>query len=123
MRSYIKLYGPPIMKTIQALRKIALEMPQVSIMDAEIRYRRPDFEQLFSSNPTDRSDVELFNPPVEVVTKRKSSIISKSDEELGEYDFFFEWAEKPTAEECNLLIGKIDEAIAPLGCRYTITTK
>jgi len=58
-----------------------------------------------------------------VPQERCSNIISKSSEELGGYDFFFEWFRNPSAEECNKLIEKIDEKLAPLGCKYTITTK
>ena len=60
--------------------------------------------------------------PVEIKTERCDTIISKSGEKLGEYDFFFEWLEKPYTEQLNDLIEKIDEALAPLGSSYTITT-
>jgi len=50
-------------------------------------------------------------------------LISKSGERLGEYDFFYEWFTEPKLDQLNGLIEKIDEALTPLGCRYTITTK
>jgi len=55
--------------------------------------------------------------------ERCNTIISKSAEMLGENDFFFEWFSKPTMDQLNDLIKKIDEALTPLGCRYMITTK
>ncbi len=55
--------------------------------------------------------------------ERCGKIISKSGEMLGDYDFFFEWFKNPSQAEINQLIEKIDEALSPLGCSYTITTK
>ena len=42
---------------------------------------------------------------------------------MGDYDFIFEWPKKPTTDELNMLIEKIDTELAPLGCKYSITTK
>jgi hypothetical protein len=58
-----------------------------------------------------------------LTTERCSNIISKSGETLGEYDFYFEWFTNPSMEQINDIVEKIDEALAPLGCKYTITTK
>ena len=59
----------------------------------------------------------------EVPLKRCGKIISKSGEKVGEYDFYFEWFKDPNQEELHNLIEKIDNALDPLGCKYTITTK
>ncbi len=61
--------------------------------------------------------------PTTITRERCDTIISRSGESLGEYDFYFEWFTEPNMEQLNDLIGKIDEALGPLGCRYTITTK
>ena len=37
MISYIKIYGPPLLKAIKALEKIAVDMPEVCIMDNQIK--------------------------------------------------------------------------------------
>jgi hypothetical protein len=55
--------------------------------------------------------------------ERCDTIISKSGETLGEYDFFYEWLQKPTVAMVEDLISKIDEALAEVGVRYTLTTK
>ncbi len=60
---------------------------------------------------------------VVVPVERCQSIISSSGDLLGEYDFFYEWLEGPSAEQLNLLIESIDGSFESLGCRYTITTK
>lgn len=60
---------------------------------------------------------------VVIPVKRCQKIISKHGIKLGEYDFFFEWHKKPETSQIKDLIGKIDEALKPLSCLYTITTK
>ena len=116
MKSYIKIYGPPMKEALKALEKIAVSMPEVCIMDTAIRYSTP--------KPWDTDDFQMgYLQTEEIPKERCNTIISKSAEELGEYDFFFEWFKNPNFEELNMLIGKIDEALAPLGCKYTITTR
>lgn len=136
MINFIKIYGPPILKAIRALEKIAVDMPDVCIMDTVISRDIPSYlardigaTQLRSSGQTrDAMTASLasgyFNSSgISITTERCNNIISSSGESLGEYDFFFEWLEKPTPEHMNELVERIDEALAPLGCLYTITTK
>ena len=116
MKSYIKIFGPPILKSIRTLEKIAVETPEVCIMDTLIlkdvpRSLASDIGGYFSS------------AGVIIPVERCKNIISDSRESLGEYDFFFEWFEPPSVEQFNGLIEKIDEALTPLKCYYTITTK
>ena len=116
LKSYIKIFGPPLLGSIRALERIAVDMPEVCIMDSILirdvpRHLAKDIGGYFS------------DAGIRIPTERCESIISKSGESLGEYDFFFEWSKKPDAEQLNDLIVKIDEALAPLGSRYTITTK
>ncbi|MBA7607615.1 hypothetical protein ES703_14774 [subsurface metagenome] len=117
MRSFIKIYGPPVLETIKTLEKIAVDMPEVSIMDTLILNSVPKFME------ADYTMNYFSAIPAEIEYKRCSNIISKSGEMLGEYDFFFEWFTEPSMEQLNSLIKKIDEALAALGCKYSITTK
>ena len=115
--SYIKIYGPPVYDAIKELEKIAVDMPEVCIMDT-----------LIDSTPSSYSDSAhvrgyFLAIPMEVTVERCDKIISKSGEKLGDYDFFFEWFKKPIMEQINTLIKKIDKTLKPLGCSYTITTK
>jgi hypothetical protein len=119
--SYIKIYGPPVLKAIRELEKIAVDFPEVCIMNTVIAstesdpmmYTDPEFSQGYFS---------AFYPG-EIEVERCSDIISNSGQKLGEYDFFFEWFTDPTMDQINQLMEKIDEALTPLGCNYTITTK
>ena len=118
MKSYIKIYGPPVLKAIKALQKIAIDMPEVSIWDTTIEAMPGAIDYDF--------EVAYFTG-VNVVSglpeKRCGKIISKSGEKVGEYDFYFEWFKDPDQKELHNLIEKIDDALGTLGCKYTITTK
>jgi hypothetical protein len=117
MRSFIKIYGPPWIEALKALQKAAVDMPEVCIMDTIIAGGMPDFREVGYA-------AEYFSSlPAEITMERCNNIISESGELLGEYDFFFEWFTGPSMDQLNELIEKMDEILAPLGCRYTITTK
>ena len=114
MKSYIKIYGPPVRPAIKALEKIAIEMPEVCIMNTDLSIS-PPMEGELLMNYFGGSDV--------ISPQRCGKIISKSRESLGEYDFFFEWFKKPTMDQLHMLTASIDEALSDVGVRYTITTK
>jgi hypothetical protein len=129
MRTFIKIYGPPFTKVIEELEKIAIDIPQVCIMDEAISYDIPaSIAKDVGGTVIESYDAVVHNyfmkrTRVRVPVERCSKIISESGELLGEFDFFFEWFKDPTHEELKELIQKIDKALKPLGCMYTITTK
>lgn len=114
MKSYIKIYGPPIVKAVKALEKVAIDMPEVCIMNTE-----------FALGPPIRGEplMNYFGGLGVISEERCGTIISKSGESLGEYDFFFEWFKKPTMSELHSLMEKIDDALTETEVKYTITTK
>jgi hypothetical protein len=130
--SYIKIYGPPINQAIIELEKIAIDMPEVCIMDYTIMKEIPQSSaKAFGGRKVEKIDPVpgiyrsyfMQRTGVEVPIERCHSIISEYGEKLGDYDFFFEWAEYPYKTRINELIERIDEALKPLGCLYTITNK
>jgi hypothetical protein len=129
MRSYIKIYGPPVLEAIKKLEKLAIDMPEVCIMDYVIAQdiSQGVAQELDVSKVTaDGGSVPGFfmqRTGVVLPVERCHSIFSKHGQKLGEYDFFFEWFKEPEGCQLNDLISKIDEALKPLGCMYTITTK
>ena len=131
MKSIIKLYGPPIYKAIKALERIAVDMPEVCIMDTIIEQYYPEASALgYGSSSSDghpQSGSEwtqnYFSPLASITVERCDTIISKSGETLGDYDFYFEWFTKPSMNQIYDLIQKIDDTLSPLGVKYTITTK
>jgi hypothetical protein len=129
VRSYIKIFGPPILEALKELEKLAVDMPEVCIMDYVIqRDLSPKMAEEVGGSTVETYNVSIpgfFEQRIGVVVpvKRCHSIISKHGQKLGEYDFFFEWYEDPDAGQLNELIRRIDAALEPLGCLYTITTK
>jgi len=127
MISYIKLYGPPVYDAIKALEKIAIDMPEVCIMDTVIAASIPmavgTDDRMGGTSLIPGGVYNYFLELDEITRERCDKIINKSGEELGEYDFFFKWFTKPNMEQMNTLIQKIDKALAPTGVRYSITTK
>ncbi len=129
MRSYIKIYGPPILEAIKELEKLAVDMPEVCIMDHVIQKDlSPRMAEDVGGSTVGMRGVSIpgffmQRTGVVVPVKRCHSIISKHGQKLGEYDFFFEWHEEPETSQLNELIRRIDDALKPLGCLYTITTK
>ena len=118
--SFIKIYGPPVYDAIKELEKIAVTMPEVCIMNTLLDYS-PNIGRSFGDSEFTSNYFEAI--PVEIEVERCNTIISRSGQKLGEYDFFFEWFTKPTFDQINQLLKKIDETLKPLGCKYTITTK
>ncbi len=127
MISYIKLYGPPVYDAIKVLEKIAIDMPEVCIMDTVIAASIPMAiganDRMGGTSLIPGGVYNYFLELDEITRERCDKIINKSGEELGEYDFFFKWFKKPNMEQMNSLIQKIDKALAPTGVRYSITSK
>ena len=129
MKSYVKIYGPPLLKALKALEKVAIGLPEVCIMDTTIQAAIgiPSAVPSIGGGDIlmDSMDgvMNYFSGVGEISEERCDTIISKSGESLGEFDFFFEWFEKPTMQQVEDLIGRIDKALTPLGVKYTLTTR
>lgn len=125
MISYVKIIGPPLYEAIKTLESVAVDMPEVCIMNTAIL--QSDFTwgagMQMSEAARTWSSSYFSDLPREITRERCSTIISKSGEKLGEYDFFFEWFREPSMDEIKMLMKAIDEALAPLGCRYMLTSK
>jgi hypothetical protein len=129
MISYVKIYGPPLLAALKALEKVAIDTPEVCIMDTTIQAavgapKIPGASFGAGDISFDTAEgVMAFFGVDSISEERCDTLISKSGESLGEYDFFFEWFIKPTVAQIEDLIEKIDEVLAPLGVKYTLTTK
>jgi hypothetical protein len=89
MISYIKLYGPPVLKALKILEKIAIDMPEVCIMNLSINASFSLSGQHPDININTETVSEYFSGVGEIPSERCNTIISKSGEKLGEYDFYF----------------------------------
>jgi len=133
MRSYIKIYGPPVLEAIKALEKIAIPMEEVCIMDTIWESGGADIAtDMGAPIGMEGASAGGFSGVVEqyfvqnfgsISKARCENIISKSGQSVGEFDFYYEWFGEPSQSQLMELIEKIDEVLMPLGCRYTITSK
>ena len=129
MKSYVKIYGPPLGAAINKLRKVAIETPEVCIMDTGIAAAMdiPASSSVGMSGGATLDSMEgiqtFFGGAGSISEERCGTIISKSKGSLGKYDFVYEWFQKPTVSQVEDLITKIDEALTEVGVRYTLTTK
>ena len=121
-KSYIKVYGPPILKAVRALEKVAVEFSKTTtIRHYDILTPTPDY--VIDAERYMSGYAQYLLPEIQMPVEEKVKLISGSSDTLGEYDFFFEWGKEPTKQEVLELISKIDEALSDCGCRYTIVTK
>jgi len=118
-KSYIKICGPPLLKGIKALQKIAVEMSETVTM----RFYDVTLPSLPLGAMTETEVGRLLPFGPDLPPEKRVRLISRSAETLGDYDFFFEWGVEPTVDQVNELIEKIDKALADCRCMYTITTK
>ena len=120
-RSYVKIYGPPLVKAIEALEAVAVDVSKATELKfshkcvpypARMQSSTSDWDQYLKN--MQRLYVDCYEPV---------RLISDSHQLLGEYDFFFEWTEEPSIAQIEGLLKKIDDALEGLGCNYTLTTK
>ena len=137
MRTFIKVFGPPVLKAIRALELIAGSMPEVQIKDTIIVQGLPPTMSrdvgVSQTQRAGRGSLGLYpgggvrrlptSHDVAIPVERTRSIVSNAGESIGDYDFFFEWVQEPTMEQVFDLLERIDVALTPLGCWYRITTK
>lgn len=128
-RSYIKIYGPPILKSLRSLEKVAAEFSKKTTMRyySALVPPTPLFGTLTRGSDLSQETILSYTQGVLTETQMsaedKMKLISKSGDLLGDYDFFFEWGKEPTKQDVQELIAKIDETLADCGCRYSIVTK
>ena len=119
--SYVKIYGPPMLKAIKALEAVAVDLSKVT--EVKFNHKCLPYPTRNQSNTRDFEQYIKNMQKIYVDCYEPIKLISDSHQMLGEYDFLFEWAEKPTMAKIEDLVEKIDEALKDLGCHYTLMTK
>jgi hypothetical protein len=110
VRSYIKIYGTPILKALSDLEQIAMEMREKMMVNY--------FSSIIASYQSTK-----FASAVDLREQDDRQLVHYGAIALGDYDFFFEWESAPSTEQVTELIERLDAILADCGCRYTITTK
>ncbi len=120
-RSYVKVYGPPVLKAIKALEAVAVEMSKST--KVKFSHKCLPYPNRYQGNTRDWNQYLKNMQNMYVDCYEPVKLISESQQLLGEYDFFYEWTEEPKMAQVQDLLQKIDDALEGLGCNYTLTTK
>ena len=142
MKTYVKIYGPPVLEAIRALESIAVGIPEVCIMNTIISTDLPSsIKKDIGLNIASVGNVRITDPVIAnwandyfnsvgiaIKSERCRTIISESgitesSTSLGDFDFYFEWYKKPNMHRLENLIKSIDAAFKDLGCMYKLETR
>ncbi len=121
VKSYVRVYGPPLMKALKTLEGVAVEMAKKT--EVKFSHKCVPYPTRMQS---DRNDWNSYLKNMRNTYKdcyEPEKLISDASMTLGDYDFVFEWTSKPNLSKIEGLIEKIDEALADVGVMYTMTTE
>ena len=118
MRTYVKIEGNDVEPIIQKLARLAVNLPEICVYDMNIE----DMSWLYPySNETRESMGYYFGLDVTDIGKHCDRIISKTGQDLGDANIYFEWATTPTNDQLERLKTMIDNILKPYGNKYVIT--
>lgn len=135
MKTYIKLEAKDKKPALKALRKLAIDMPKVCVMDTGLA-ESLGIDTAQGSGPGgipgaggggSLGSIEMvmnyFGGPSSITKERCETIVSSSETDLGEYDFVYEWMDKPEKAQLDTLAVDIAKALKPTGAKHTIHNK
>jgi len=121
MRTYIEIVGENPEPAIKALENIAVETPQVCVMDTVIDQVSlvPDF----STGTYEQWVRDYFGLKEDVDAERCANIVSRSGADLGTANLYFEWLTPPDRYQLKKLKDRIDSTMKTLGYKYKVTDR
>lgn len=120
-KSYVRIYGPPLLKAIRVLEGVAVEMSNKT--EIKFSHKCVPYPTRMQS---DRNDWNAYLKNMQKTYKdcyEPEKILSDASMTLGDYDFVFEWTSKPSIVQVEDLIAKVDAALSNVGVLYTLTTE
>jgi hypothetical protein len=120
-KSYIRIYGPPLLKSIRILEGVAVEISNKT--EIKFSHKCVPYPTRMQS---DRNDWNAYLKNMQNTYRdcyEPEKIISDASMTLGDYDFVFEWTSKPSIVQVEDLIANVDAALSDVGVLYTITTE
>jgi hypothetical protein len=121
VKSYVRIYGPPLLKAIRTLEGVAVDMSKET--EVKFSHKCVPYPTRMQS---DKNDWNSYLQNMQKTYKdcyEPEKIISDASMTLGDYDFVFEWTSKPSIKQIENLITKVDAALAKVGVLYTLTTE
>jgi len=120
-KTYVRIYGPPLMKALKALEGVAVEMSKAT--EVKFSHKCVPYPTRLQSDKRDWNNYLKNLSQTYTDCYEPQKIISDASMTLGDSDFVFEWSDKPTMKKVQDLIEKIDDALAGVGVHYTLTTE
>ena len=121
VKSYIRIYGPPLLKAIKVLEGVAVDMSNKT--EVKFSHKCVPYPTRLQSDKNDWN--AYLNNMKKTYTDcyEPEKIISDASMTLGDYDFVFDWTSKPSIAKIEDLIAVVDTALAEVGVLYTMTTE
>ena len=119
--SYVRIYGPPLLKAIRALEGVAVEMSNKT--EVKFSHKCVPYPTRLQADRTDWNTYLQNLQKTYTDCYEPEKIISDASMTLGDYDFVFEWASKPSITQIEDLIEKVDKELGKVGVLYTLTTE
>ena len=120
-KTYVRIFGPPLLKAIKDLEELAVDMSKTT--EVKFSHKCVPYPTRLQSDRRDWDSYLKNMRKMYVDCYEPQKIISDASMTLGEYDFMFEWTEKPSMKKILGLIEKIDGALGELGVHYSLTTE
>lgn len=120
-KSYVRVYGPPLLKAIRVLEGVAVELSNKT--EIKFSHKCVPYPTRMQS---DKNDWNAYLRNMQKTYRdcyEPEKIISDASMTLGDYDFVFEWTSKPSIVQVEDLITRVDKALSNVGVLYTLTTE
>lgn len=118
MKTYVKIEGKDFEPAIKKLEQLAVESPQICVMDMLMDQEMPGPDT--SITQINEEWTRTYFGLTEAVDKEECSKIVAKSRELGDSSLFFEWLQEPNKKMLAELKEKIDKTLKPLGVKYTV---
>lgn len=120
-KTYVRIYGPPLLKAIKALEGVAVEMSKAT--EVKFSHKCVPYPTRTQTDKRDWNNYLKNLSQTYTDCYEPHKIISDASMTLGDYDFVFEWSDKPSMKKVQDLIEKVDKSLTGLGVHYTMTTE
>ena len=121
VKSYIRIYGPPLLKAIKVLEGVAVDMSNKT--EVKFSHKCVPYPTRLQSDKNDWNAYLKNMQKTYTDCYEPEKIISDASMTLGDYDFVFDWTSKPSIAKIEDLIAVVDTALAEVGVLYTMTTE
>jgi hypothetical protein len=121
VKSYIRIYGPPLLKAIKVLEGVAVDMSNKT--EVKFSHKCVPYPTRLQSDKNDWNAYLKNMQKTYTNCYEPEKILSDASMTLGDYDFVFEWTSKPSIAKIEDLIAVVDTALAEVGVLYTMTTE